>query len=184
MHETLGIQVMVTLHITIDPNAMTRLDILFLSWYWHNNAPCSRQGPIDAHAHHLQPNRDAAHQSATGVAPLFARPRGVVRPAAGNVCRTPSTTVGRRHAFLALFRKMIQHQSCSHNAYPKQFLPILVSCVHFPLCAYSPLYPIVYVQKVRKQSLMLGLIPAIQTSAVPLGAGIVRHDSAHECQFG
>uniref|UniRef100_A0A7S4G4M5 Uncharacterized protein n=1 Tax=Eutreptiella gymnastica TaxID=73025 RepID=A0A7S4G4M5_9EUGL len=50
--------------------------------------------------------------------------------------------------FLALFRRIIQHQSCSPNAYPKQLLPISLSCVHFPLCAYSPLYPIVYVQKV------------------------------------
>ena len=50
--------------------------------------------------------------------------------------------------FLALFRRIIQHQSCSPNAYPKQRLPISLFCVHFPFCAYSALYPIVYVQKV------------------------------------
>ena len=97
--ESLGVPVMVRSHITIDPDAMTRLNIFFLSQYWHNKTPCSRQGPIDAHAYHLHPNRDAAPQSATGVAPLLARPRGVVRPAAVNVCRTSSTTAGRRQSF-------------------------------------------------------------------------------------
>ena len=55
MPKSLGIPVMVRLHITIDPNAMTPLDTLFLIRYWHNKTPCSRQGPIDAHANHLHP---------------------------------------------------------------------------------------------------------------------------------
>ena len=148
MPESLGIPVMVRLHITIYPNAMTRLDTLFLSLYWHNKTPCSKQGPVGARAHDLHPNQDAApsrrlvwHHCSPGQQALYVQ---LLEMSAGR--RQPLLDVVT--LFLALFRRIIQHQSCSPNAYSKQLLPISLSCVHFPLCAYFPLYPILYVQKV------------------------------------
>ena len=124
MPESLGIPVMVRLHITTDPNAMTRLDILFLSRYWHNKTPRSRQGrsmtmpttSIPIETQHTS-RRLVWHHCSPGHAALYVQP---LEMSGGG--RQPLLDAVTR--FIALFRQIIQHQSCSPNAYPEQLLPI------------------------------------------------------------